>query len=205
MISGRYLEPMWLGLALLTLGSGLLINLDANSSLGKLIVYQIILGIGSGPQFQCPILALQATARTADVGVVTATSGFVRAIAAAVSTVVGGVIFQNGLASHHSQLVTALGAELAGDFSGAEADVNVLSIGSLPADQQRLVQGAYASSLSTMWILYTCVAAAAGIASIFVESRVLTKEHEEVKTGLAAEAAKSEQAAMEMQTLKSKS
>jgi hypothetical protein len=43
----------------MTLGFGLFIDFDVNSSWAKIIVYQIVAGIGVGPNFQAPLIALQ--------------------------------------------------------------------------------------------------------------------------------------------------
>ncbi len=57
--TGQYLPPIWFGLFMMTLGFGLLINLNVNSSWAKIIIYQMIAGIGVGPNFQSPLIALQ--------------------------------------------------------------------------------------------------------------------------------------------------
>lgn len=57
--TGQYLPLIWGGMLAMTLGFGLFINLGVNSSWAKIIVYQIIVGIGVGPNFQAPLIALQ--------------------------------------------------------------------------------------------------------------------------------------------------
>lgn len=57
--TGQYLPPIWFGMFMMTLGFGLFIDLDANSSWAKIIIFQIIAGIGVGPNFQAPLIALQ--------------------------------------------------------------------------------------------------------------------------------------------------
>jgi Na+/melibiose symporter-like transporter len=57
--TGKYLPLIWCGMALMALGFGLFIDLDVNSSWAKIIIYQIIAGIGVGPNFQSPLIALQ--------------------------------------------------------------------------------------------------------------------------------------------------
>lgn len=46
--TGQYLPAIWFGMVFLVLGYGLFIDFDANSSWAKLIIYQIISGIGVG-------------------------------------------------------------------------------------------------------------------------------------------------------------
>lgn len=57
--TGLYLPLIWLGMVMMTLGFGLFIDFDVNSPWSKIIVYQIIAGIGVGPNFQAPLIALQ--------------------------------------------------------------------------------------------------------------------------------------------------
>lgn len=57
--TGQYLPLIWFGMAMMTLGFGLFIDFDVNSSWAKIIIYQIIAGIGVGPNFQSPLIALQ--------------------------------------------------------------------------------------------------------------------------------------------------
>src|SRR5437868_6861800 len=46
--TGRYLEFIWIGTTFMTLGWGLLIDLNAQSTLREIIPFQIVAGIGSG-------------------------------------------------------------------------------------------------------------------------------------------------------------
>ena len=55
--TGRYRELIWVGTVILTLGIGLLIELSPSSSLGEIIPFQIVAGIGSGLLFQAPLIA----------------------------------------------------------------------------------------------------------------------------------------------------
>ena len=60
------------------LGYGLFIDFDASSSWAKLVIFQIVAGLGIGPLFQAPIIALQAHINPRDIGTATATLGFTR-------------------------------------------------------------------------------------------------------------------------------
>ncbi|KAI8940160.1 hypothetical protein NX059_003869 [Plenodomus lindquistii] len=57
--TGQYLPMIWFGMFFMTLGFGLFIDFDVNSSWAKIIIYQIIAGVGVGPNFQSPLIALQ--------------------------------------------------------------------------------------------------------------------------------------------------
>src|SRR5690349_4803913 len=79
--TGRYVELIWGGVTLMTLGSGLFILFSPSSTLGEIIGFQIIFGIGSGVLFQSPLIALQATVPQDENATATATFGFVRSLA----------------------------------------------------------------------------------------------------------------------------
>jgi MFS family permease len=57
--TGQYRPLIWLGLCFMTLGTGLFIDLSARSSWAKIIIFQIIAGLGVGPNFQAPLIAMQ--------------------------------------------------------------------------------------------------------------------------------------------------
>ncbi|KAJ0278785.1 hypothetical protein COL940_007120 [Colletotrichum noveboracense] len=58
--TGRYRVLMYAAQVLLTLGTGLLINLEFKRNLAKLFVFQILTGIGVGLNIEAPVLAAQA-------------------------------------------------------------------------------------------------------------------------------------------------
>lgn len=76
--TGRYRPPIWFGTFMMTLGFGLYINFPASPSWPRIIIYQIIAGLGVGPNFQAPLIALQSKVRPRDVASATATFGFTR-------------------------------------------------------------------------------------------------------------------------------
>jgi EmrB/QacA subfamily drug resistance transporter len=57
--TGQYRPIIWFGMFMMTLGTGLFIDLGAHSSWAKIIIYQVIAGIGVGPNFQAPLIAMQ--------------------------------------------------------------------------------------------------------------------------------------------------
>lgn len=57
--TGQYLPCIWFGLIFMVAGFGSFIDLDVHSSWAKIIIFQIIAGIGVGPNFQSPLIALQ--------------------------------------------------------------------------------------------------------------------------------------------------
>ncbi|OKL58074.1 hypothetical protein UA08_06487 [Talaromyces atroroseus] len=191
--TGRYREVIFVGTILTTLGTGLYIDLDVDSSLAKIVLYQIVTGLGTGCLFAPPIIALQVNVSQAETASATATLGFIRNLATAVSIVLGGVIFQNSMNLRKSDLRAAgLTANETNLFAGESASASILLLDGVIADpaQRRVVRDAWSWSLSNIWILYTCVAAVGVVASCFVKKMQLNKNEEyvETKTGISEKA-----------------
>jgi EmrB/QacA subfamily drug resistance transporter len=151
--TGKYMPAIYVGLVVMVVGIGLFVDLEAKANWAKLITYQILVGAGVGMNFEGPLLALQASNDVQDVATATATVGFVRMLASAISAVVGGVVFQNQMVKEAADLTLTLGSEVANRVAGGEASANVEAIRTLPPDQRVLVRGAFHRSLRTMWIM----------------------------------------------------
>lgn len=187
--TGRYLELIWIGLVLMTIGNGLYINLGVGSSVSKIVGYQILSGLGAGFLFQTPIIAIQAMVSQEDTATATATIGFIRNMATAASIVIGGVVFQNSMGQRQSSLLASgMSTSMAAQMSGDSAAASIESIKFITDPEQLLaVREAFAWSLRNMWILYTCMSAVGVFFSVFILKTKLNKEHVETKTGLNVE------------------
>lgn len=186
-VTGRYRPPIFVGWALMVLGYGLFINLDANSSWAKIIIYQIIAGLGTGCNFQPPLVALQTHVAQFDVATATATYNFLRTLALAIGVIVGQVVYQNQLVSAQPRLIAELGPDAAAQLSGGDASANTKLINALPTAQKDIAEAAFASALKPAWIMYTCFAAAGLICALLIQKTVLSSEHTEARQGLEAE------------------
>lgn len=182
--TGRYKEAVYIGMGFMTLGFGLFIDLKPYASWPRIIIYQLIAGAGVGPNFQAPLVALQANIHASDMAVATATFGFVRQIASAIGIVLGSVIYQNVLTQQMPQLESVIGsataAKLASSFSGSDKSL----LESLPANQQAAVKSAFTLSLSRAWILYTALGGVGFAVSFFLRRIELNQSHKIAKTGL---------------------
>ncbi|CAG7928163.1 unnamed protein product [Penicillium olsonii] len=187
--TGRYLELIWAGLVLMTVGNGLYINLGVDSSIGEIVGYQILSGLGAGFLFQTPIIAIQAMVSQEDTATATATLGFIRNMATAFSIVIGGVVFQNSMGERQASLLAAgMSESMAAQMSGDSAAASIESIKDITDPVQlAAVREAFAWSLRNMWILYTCMSALGILFSAFILKAKLNKEHVETKTGLNVE------------------
>lgn len=186
-VTGKYLPPIWSGLVIMLLGFGLYIDLPSNRNWTKIIIYQIIAGIGVGPNFQSPLIALQTMVKPGDIAAATATFGFLRNLSSSISVVIGGVVFQNEMQKRHDSLVLSLGPELADQLSGGSAGASVSLVAHLPPQQKEVAKAAFWASLRVMWIVYVAFAALGLAFSMFIGSQVLDKKHEVARTGLAHE------------------
>ncbi|KAI1500569.1 MFS general substrate transporter [Biscogniauxia marginata] len=187
--TGRYRPPIYFGLAVMVLGTGLYINLQAYPSWPCIILYQIISGIGIGPVFQAPIIAIFSLTKPADIASAAATFFFTRDIATAMSVVFGGVIFQNRMVAQSDEISSILPSDVASEILGGEASGALSIIPTLPDDQRQVVIGVYNESLRTEWIFYTALGAVALLLSLFISKQALSREHKIHKTGLEAQEA----------------
>ena len=188
--TGKYLPPIWFGLIIMTLGFGLFIDLDPTANWAKIIIFEIVAGIGVGPNFQSPLIALQSMIAPRDIATATATFGFVRNLATSISVVIGSVVFQNQMQKRYPSLVAALGTSVANELSGGSAGSSVGLVKKLPPASRAIARDAFYESLKTMWIMYVAFAALGVFISLFVGNQKLSKEHQITKTGLVEEEAK---------------
>lgn len=148
--TGRYQLSSRIGAALMTLGTGLFIDFEARTVWWKIIIYQIIAGIGAGPLFLSPMLALQHHLPKEQVATGTSAMSFLRMLATSASIVVGGVVLQNvGL---KSESLTAPSTTISHHSRRAVS----------PMARQ------YTAALSKMWIFYTAVCGLMMISSMFI-------------------------------------
>jgi len=185
--TGQYLPPIYLGVLFMTIGFGLYIDLPNGRIWGRIIPYQIIAGIGVGPNFQAPLIALQTLVEPRDIATATATFGFVRQLATAISVVIGGVIFQNGMMKREGTLAAAVGESTALQIGGGGAGAATGIVKSLPEPGRTVATGVYTASLRTMWIFFVAISACGIIAAAFIGKKKLSTEHAVHKTGLEQE------------------
>ena len=182
--TGLYRPAIWFGATMMTLGFGLFIDFGPKAQWAKIIIFQIIAGMGVGPNFQSPLIALQSHVKGHDIATATALYGFVRNLSTSVSVVIGGVIFQNQLAKKEGVLRAALGPKLARLISRSSFGSTTALIRSLPKAQKDVVDSAFTDSLRDMWIFYVCIAALGVVISLFITKKTLSTQHEKARTGI---------------------
>ncbi|KAK4579854.1 hypothetical protein LTR86_000055 [Recurvomyces mirabilis] len=190
--TGQYLPPIYFGFVLVTIGYGLLVDLEAHSSWAKLIPYQIIAAIGFGPLFQSPLVALQAHTPPRDISTATAALTFVRSLFTSISIVVGQAVYENAFAKKIPHLRSILTPEQAGPILNGNIGAATDLVEQLPQIPRNAVRVAFANSLHPMWIMYCAFAAMGCVAMFLIKRKELTRKHEETVTGLEAEKANAE-------------
>ncbi|OKL58006.1 hypothetical protein UA08_06692 [Talaromyces atroroseus] len=182
--TGNFRLPIAIGLFVNTIGLGLMTYLGDRPHWDRIIIFQIIAGLGSSPNFQAPLIAIQTNIEPRDIGAATSSYSFARQIGTTISVTIGGVVFDNVMNSQRGHLASVLGPQVAGEFSGEEASASVQKIKDLPADDVQTVRTAYWNAMQKMFILYTCVTFTGFLISFWIKQTTLSKEHTEHKTGL---------------------
>lgn len=182
--TGLYKIPIMTGMAITVLGFGLFVDLGSDVDWVRIILYQIVAGIGVGPNFQSALIALQTNVEPRDIGSATSSFSFIRQMGTSISVVVGGVIFNNEMQKQSATLDRELGPELGAKFSGHDAAANVQLAGSIDGADGEVVRVAYWNALRTMYIVYTAFAALGLFTSFFIVQNQLSMKHKEHKTGL---------------------
>jgi len=172
----------------MTLGVGLFIDLPAYANWARIIIFQILAGLGIGPNFLAPLIALQTLVAPEDIATATATFMFVRQLSTAISVVIGGVIFQNEMQKQYAQLLSSgVSPQFVALLTGGSATSSTTLVRNLPAAQQSAVGNAFTDSLQKMWILYVCVGMVGFFASLAIKKQELKKQHEIIEIGLEAQ------------------
>ncbi|KAF2135222.1 uncharacterized protein K452DRAFT_354459 [Aplosporella prunicola CBS 121167] len=184
--TGDYKHVLSVGLVVMTIGTALFTLFRAQTSIGMIAGLGVLVGAGVGLGFQPPIIAIQARASQNNVATATATVGFLNNMAYSLSIVIGGVVFQNGIAMREEKLIDAgITRDLARLLAGPDAAANIDKIRDITDAGQRLVvKEAFAWGLRNLWIMYACVAGCGALASLFIKRTVLSMDHTETKTGL---------------------
>lgn len=156
--TGAYRPFIWIGGSIMVLGTGLFIDFGPNRVVAKIVIYQIIAGLGAGPLFQAPMIAFQSQliGKEDILAAAIAAYTFLRNLSSALSLVVGGVILQHGLSREEASYLN----------NGSSLSSGESSRNSSHADG--IVNG-----LNDMWIFYTAVGGLMLISSVAIGKKDL--------------------------------
>ncbi|KAF2677953.1 MFS general substrate transporter [Lentithecium fluviatile CBS 122367] len=175
--TGHYLEVLQAGLTLMTIGVSLFILFTTSLNLGMIIGFLIIIGIGFGPNFHAPLIALQTRIRESDMAAGTSAFGFVRMVSGAIGVVVGQVVFQLLMKPHYSSFVDAgLSVEFADTLAGGEAISQASRIAQLSETQKSVVREGLNEALRGTWIFFTIVSGLGLCVSFGIARKKLARE-----------------------------
>ncbi|EAW20261.1 putative MFS transporter [Aspergillus fischeri NRRL 181] len=147
---GRY-KPIHLsGYALMTLATGLYIDLDAHSSMAKIVIYQIIAGVGGGILLTTFLPAVQGALPQSDVAPASTTWAYLRAFGSIWGIAIPAAIFNSRFA-YHARAVSDEGIRRALSGGNAYAHVSNRYISGLPQETRDEVVGAYLAALKNVW------------------------------------------------------
>lgn len=167
--TGRYKPIHLFGFAATALATGLYIELDIHSSLAKVIVYQLVCGLG-GVLLSSMVPATQAAHPQADVAAVTSAWNFYRAFGAIWGIAIPAAVFNSQMARHASSISDpAVGAAVGG--GNAYAHVSNVYVSSLSEPVRTEVMHAYQATLKTVWEV--CLAfTVLGLLAVFGEAEI---------------------------------
>ena len=180
-VTGRYIESVWIGWALTTLGTGLLHILDIDTTTGQWIGLNIPVGIGTGMLFPALALSIQAACVPSLNAQAAAFFSFIRVFGQAIGVAISGVIFQNAF---RDELIKTAVPELvaAADIYSRDATQIVTLLQTLadqPGEQElsSVLKHAYNESLRAIWITLVSLSAFALLLSATIKRYSLSQEH----------------------------
>ncbi|KAL7418197.1 major facilitator superfamily domain-containing protein [Mrakia frigida] len=169
--TGEYRWNLLAGFAAWTVGLGLLCSLDEHSSLGQIVGYQVLAGVGAGSTFQTGLVAVQAAVPRSQMAVVTSTRNFVRLLGGTVALAIGSSLLQNTV--RNGLLALSLPAEVISSITSEPTLIPTLS--TLTSEQRTLALQAYVKGVQHVW--YFCIPCA-GLSFFFTAFFVKARELE---------------------------
>ncbi|KAL0063748.1 hypothetical protein AAF712_009305 [Marasmius tenuissimus] len=184
----EYRIVMWISWAIFTLGYGLMTMLDSHSSLAEQLVLPLIAALGIGALFQTPLIGLQAAMPLKDMATSTGAFGFIRTLGGTVGIAIGQAIWSSTLKNKLNKM-----QNVPIDTSSANLSQSVRQLKNIADATVRgeIIQ-AYASSISTIWIVATPIIGVGFLMSLFIRrytlERTIVRGNDVEKGGKAEEA-----------------
>lgn len=166
----RYGEVIYAGFTLWTLGVGLTIKFNLDTSIGEIVGILIIQGVGVGFIFQPTLVALQAHCTKAQRAVVISNRNFLRSLGGAVGLAISAATLQNSLKKAMPPEFASLGSST---YKVPDFD----AIGATPT-QIRSIQQAYADASRSVFIMNAPLMAVCLLGCIWIRDRGLQRPDE---------------------------
>ena len=194
--TGDFRGVTWVGWIATTLGCGVMILLDVDTTTVQWVFICLCTGIGLGFLYTSLALINQAASDDSNMAFAISLFVFFRALGQCIGVAICGVIFQNQMETRLLAIPSL--ASQASEYS-KDASSTVLMIKSLPnSDNKRLLVQAYADSLQIVWAVMCALSGVAMVGSIFIRKgsldRVLNSEQglKEEKSSTGQDVEKSE-------------
>ncbi|KAF9384011.1 hypothetical protein CPB97_006025 [Podila verticillata] len=159
-----YRIHMWAGLVLMTVGVGVLILFDVETSIAQQVVPIFVIGFGNGMIFQNCIIAAQLAAPKEDMAVATALCQSANSIGSAIGVAVCAAALNNALVRNLDKLP----AEMQGVIDHFDVVNNVNAVPLLQENVRELVVQAYANSFQFLFKVLTPIVGLALLMSLFL-------------------------------------
>jgi DNA-binding MarR family transcriptional regulator len=154
------------GTAVMTLGLALLSRTTVDTSLARILVTMLLLGLGMGLVMQVLVIAVQNAVDYRDLGVATSGNSLFRSIGGSVGTAILGAIF-----------AARVGAELAAyaPAGGAEggAGLSLQAMAQLPPALRATYAQAFTSAIDVVFVVATAIAAIGFVVTWLLPERPL--------------------------------
>jgi MFS family permease len=171
--TGRYRFFPIAGIAVTTVGLGLMSTMDENTSALVSSLFMFIVGLGMGATMQVLILAVQNSVEMKDMGVATTSSTFFRSLGQTFGAAVMGAILTNQLSSHLKSAGGAdPGIEKVRDH-GMEILQSQQVMDKLPQSLQHVLVHSFTQALSTVFLVGAGLAITAFSVSWFLKESKL--------------------------------
>lgn len=174
--TGNFRPVVWAGWVITTIGLGVMILLDVNTSVAQWFFITFTTGIGLGLLYTSLTIMNQAAAPSDKLNsLVISLFIFAKCLGQCLGVAMGGSIFQNQMRHNLANTVTL--ADKAEEYS-RDASGIVATLRHMPPSQSKteLIQ-AYADSLKIVWIVFCALCGICTLASVFIKYVSLDREH----------------------------
>lgn len=158
--TGRYKIFPVIGSALATVAFVLLSTMGVGTVLATASIYMFVLGVGVGLIMPILVLAVQNSVDFSDMGVATSSANFFRSLGGSFGTALLGAVFTGQLATRLAGLIP--------DDGGGQLISGPAAIAALPDGVRSLVIEAFASSISTVFLVAVPFTAVALVISLMM-------------------------------------
>lgn len=168
---GRYRLLIWCSWALMTVGFGLMIMLDNDSTTAEQQIYPVLAALGAGVLFEAPLVALQAAMPLKDMATSTSSFVFIRTLGGTIGISIGEAVIASVLRSR-------IGKSHGIDFDTSPSALNqeVRRLGSIqdPAIRHAVIY-VFTRAISTIWLVATAMLSLGFILVLFMKHYTLQR------------------------------